>query len=240
MKEFSLLRCNNCGIVKTIAKFDDSQYESEQELEMQFKLQKNSFEQYARNVSWYFPIKSGRLLDVGCGLGWLVVLAKKMGFDAQGIDSGKACISVGKKYLKANAKLVELCKYRPKEKFDLIVANHVLEHSNNPISFLEDVKRVLKRGGWVLIICPNFDSLMRWLFQERWYGLVPKQHRYQYSPKSLKYLLEKNGFKIHKMVVNNLDYQVKGWKGFVFNYLLKIATITNTGDQVIVLAKYEG
>lgn len=243
-KDFSLWRCENCGVVKTclpagmaVGKFDDTQYQSKKEIETQFRTQRIQFQDYAQRIFRLLPIQKGRLLDVGCGLGFLVKLANENGFLAYGIDSGKACIIVGREKLKVNTQFSNLSTFHPKNKFDMIVANHVIEHSNNPREFLRQVKRVLKPGGQVLISCPNFDSLMLWVFQERWYGLVPKQHRFQFSPKSLRFLLEKEGFKVEKVVVNDLDYQVSGWKGIIFSVLLEIAKLLNFGDQVIVLAK---
>lgn len=236
-ENFFLWRCEGCGVVKTVGKFIDEQYDSVSEMETQFQEQKEKFEDYARRIAKLLPISKGRLLDIGCGLGWFVKLALQLGFQAEGIDSGKACISVGRSRLKINTKLSTLSKFHPKYKFDIIVANHVIEHSDNPREFLRQIKNNLKKDGWVLISCPNFDSLMLWLFQERWYGLVPKQHRYQFSPKSLRFLLEKEGFKIERIVVNNLDYDPGGFKGIIFKLLLVIASVLNVGDQAVVLAK---
>ncbi len=236
-ENFSLWRCENCGVVKTVGKFDDTQYQSKKEIETQFRTQRIQFQDYAQRIFRLLPIQTGRFLDVGCGLGFLVKLANENGFLAYGIDSGKACIEVGQKKLKVNTHLSNLSSFRPKYKFDMVVANHVIEHSDDPGEFLQQVKRNLKPGGWVLISCPNFDSLMLWVFQERWYGLVPKQHRFQFSPKSLRFLFEKEGFKVEKVVVNDLDYQVPGLKGIIFSVLLEVAKHLNCGDQVIVLAK---
>jgi len=227
-QNFRLFRCENCRVVKTVGNFDDKQYDNKKELQLQ-KMQKEKFEKYAKDFAKSLPIKSGSLLDVGCGLGWFVKLANQIGFKAEGIDKGKGYIGVKKSW-------PLLYRGKPK-KFSIITANHVIEHIDNPVKFLKQIKNHLKKDGWVQFSCPNFDSLMCWVFQEKWYGLVPHQHRFQYSPTSLKYLFKKNSFKIEKIIVNNLDYQVKGWKGIIFQCLLRIADITNTGDQVTIQAR---
>ena len=236
---YGLWKCGGCVVVMTVGKFDDSQYQSEKELEKQYIFQKELFEDCAKDIVKHFPITSGKLLDIGCGLGWLVNQAQKMGFNAIGIDSGKACIDVGKKYLHANIKYCSLENFKSQEKFDLITLNHVLEHIEHPNIFLSKTKSFLKENGYIIVACPNINSLMFKIFRQKWYGLVPNQHRFQYSPKSLKFLLEKTGFKIEKVIINNLDYQVKSFKGLIFNLILKIADITKTGDQVIIIAKHE-
>jgi SAM-dependent methyltransferase len=43
----------------------------------------------------------------------------------------------------------------PDEHFDLIVADYVLEHVDDPASFVAEVKRVLKPGGWFCARTPN-------------------------------------------------------------------------------------
>lgn len=236
---YGLWRCRSCGVVSTIGKFDDSQYQSKKELERQYILQKELFEDCAKDIAKHFPITSGKLLDIGCGLGWLVIQAQKMGFDALGIDNGKACIDIGKKYLHANIKFASLENFKSREKFDIITLNHVLEHIEKPKTFLTKTKSFLNENGYLIIACPNIDSLMFKIFRQKWYGLVPNQHRFQYSPKSLKFLMGRTGFKTEKVVINNLDYRVLGFKGLIFNLILKIADITKTGDQTIIIARYE-
>lgn len=80
-------------------------------------------------------------------------------------------------------------------------------------------------------------SLMCRIFLEKWYGLVPMEHRWQYTQNNLPQMLENNGFKIERVVLSNMWYKVPGWKGLVFALLLFIANITNSGDLIIVVAR---
>lgn len=51
--------------------------------------------------------------------------------------------------------------YEPSEKYDLVLALHVLEHVENPAKILEQVKKWLKPSGTLLTLVPNKNSLHR-------------------------------------------------------------------------------
>jgi 2-polyprenyl-3-methyl-5-hydroxy-6-metoxy-1,4-benzoquinol methylase len=243
---FQLLQCSGCGLVATKVLMRDlgqgkEMYESREEAEKQFLTQGEKFRKYADEILDFLPVKKGKLLDVGCGLGWVVAQAKDRGFDAMGIDESKVYVGVGEKHLGVDLFPYSLeTMYSKRQKkfrnYDVVILKHVLEHVENPKKFLEIIKEFLVPGGKLLVACPNINSLMFRLFSERWYGLVPNQHLWQFSAKTLARLLESNGFNIKRIEITNLDYQVKGIKGIIFSILLKIADIFKLGDQVVVLA----
>lgn len=203
----------------------------------QWKTQADGFRKYAREILDLLPIKKGHLLDVGCGLGWVVAEAKKRGFLAMGIDPKKDYVRIGRRYLRANLKVASLENFTTKKKFDVVVAKHVLEHIVKPGEFLAKTRHLLRPGGYLVVACPNIRSLMAWIFRQRWYGLCPSEHVWQFTPKILRLLLEENGFKIEKVVVNSLDYQPPGWKGVVFSLLVAVANFLKIGDQVVIVCR---
>lgn len=207
------------------------------EAEKQVKTQETEFRWAAKNLLNLLPVTSGNLLDVGCGIGWVVDEANGRGFKALGIDSDFSYIHAGKKYLKCELIVSSLEKFKTDKKFDVIVLKHILEHIVDPKGFLQKVRRLLKPNGVVVVSCPNMHSLMGRLFLEKWYGLVPMQHRWQYTQNNLPKVLEKNGFKVERVLLSNMWYKVPGWKGIIFAILLFIADITNSGDLVTVVAR---
>jgi len=213
-------------------------YDDPKEARSQFGKKRRDFERYARELLNYLPAGSGRtLLDIGCGAGFLVAEANRRGFKACGIDASKVLTRLGKEKLKANLQAVSIEKYKTNQKFDVLVAKHVIEHIEDLDSFLAQCHQLLKPHGLFLISCPNIRSLFYFIFRKRWYGLQPDQHRWQFTPKLLTSVLEKNGFKIVKAEVTNLNYQVPGPKRPIFWFLLALAKLTNLGDQLIFLAK---
>lgn len=241
-KGYYLVKDKNTGIIKTIVTgktvgWTDQIYQNDIEAEKQLLLHKADWLRYAQNLLDFLPIKKGRLLDVGCGAGWLVSKANSLGFEAMGIDPGRAFVNLGKKHLKANLKVVSLENFQTQEKFDVLVLNHVLEHISDLKSFLAKTRELLNTGGYLLVACPNINSLMFKIFKDRWYGLQPAQHIWQFTPESLSNIIQKNGFKVDKIKVNSLDYQLKGLKKVAFWLLTNFADFIGQGDQVYVLAK---
>jgi len=87
----------------------------------------------------------------------------------------------------------------PKEHFDLITMNQVLPHLNNPSRTLYELNRVLKKKGIFILGIPNSRSLAQRFFKKDWYQLDVPRHLFNFSDKILIRLLRKNGFKIIKI-----------------------------------------
>lgn len=191
----------------------------------------DNFLRYAREILDLTPKKSGTLLDVGCGLGWLVQEANCRGFDACGVDNSKNLVKLGKKKLNLNLST----SFPKKKKFDSIIAKHVLEHIKSAEPFLKKILKSLAPGGIFVVACPNNTSLMHWIFGARWYGLCPNQHVWQFTPSILSMLLQKNGFKINKIIINSLDYKPKGIKLIIFWFLTNLSNILGIGDQIVII-----
>lgn len=80
------------------------------------------------------------------------------------------------------------------EKFNLLVLNHVFEHFTDPAEKLQQFKSLLSSDGAVYMEIPNVYS-----FKKPVDHFFDYCHPYSYSPKTLKELAYKNGFKIIKL-----------------------------------------
>lgn len=100
-----------------------------------------------------------RILDVGCGTGLVVSALVKLGFKwSYGIEISQTSVNVCKR-----KKL--RCSYYDGNTipfaighFDVVGSFNVLEHTDNPVRFLNEKYRVLKKGGYMIVVCPNFLS----------------------------------------------------------------------------------
>src|SRR3954469_6533249 len=112
---------------------------------------------YSKYVATLAPEKKGaRVLDVGCGVGQVVAQLTQNGCEAYGVDvSGPS------------RELPRQCSDRcqlydgrrlpfPDRHFNTVGALNVLEHVDEPESFLHDLVRVAEVGGRVIISSPNF------------------------------------------------------------------------------------
>jgi len=107
-------------------------------------------------------ITPGKLLDIGCGTGEFLMVGKLRGWKTVGIDiSAWVCNYL----LEQGYKDIFNCSLEeagfPDETFHLVHMSHVLEHISKPSQFLEEVYRILKPMGFVLIEVPN-ERLFPW------------------------------------------------------------------------------
>ncbi len=151
--------------------------------------------------------KGDKILDIGCGSGQFLYEMNELGMRVYGVEPGEFD-KEGKNKYKLNIKNSDLinAKY-PKEFFDIITINHVLEHLNNPDKQIKEVYRILKKEGKFIIGIPNSNSLVYKLFGKNWHQLDIPRHLWNYSNKNIKILLERNGFKIRKTRYNSRPNQ---------------------------------
>ncbi len=110
-------------------------------------------------IKLLFNLSKGdkKILDLGCGEGTRLSFLSKNG---TGVDiSHKAINLAKKKYPKLNFTVGNLENLKFKDdSFDLVYSAYVFEHLINPEKVISEAKRVLKPGGDLVIICPNYGA----------------------------------------------------------------------------------
>ena len=141
----------------------------------------------------------GRVLDIGCGSGWLTAFLGSLGWEAVGIDVDPESIKAARsRGLDVRLGTLEAQGF-PADYFDAVLMNHVIEHIHDPLEHLGECHRVLKKGGVLSLATPNVASLGHERFHQYWRGLEPPRHLYIFSPKSLQYLVFSVGFSIQTL-----------------------------------------
>lgn len=208
------LNCLGCGLILRKTKigkneieniYDDRKYFSGYldnyiEFIKIFNLMLNLIERYK---------DPGKILDIGCGLGIFLYLAKKRGWKPSGIEISKFASNYAKNKLKLNVINSDNLNTFEDDFFDVIVVNHVLEHIENPLLILNQIKEKLNLNGILFIGVPNINGLYPRLQKENWPSLRPKTHIYQFTPKTLKALLKKVNFKPIKLITINRTFKYK-------------------------------
>lgn len=154
-------------------------------------------------------LKSCRILDVGCGDGFLTNLFcvnnnKVVGLDLEDkIPEGYKCFE----FVRADAKKMPL----KSKNFDLVVSFDVIEHIKDDESFIRECRRVLKKNGRIVIGTPNrnrisyhFLSLLgRKPSFPRHLGINPLYgeicHQREYTISEFTSFVQRNGFLIEKV-----------------------------------------
>jgi 2-polyprenyl-3-methyl-5-hydroxy-6-metoxy-1,4-benzoquinol methylase len=119
------------------------------------------------------PKRGGRLLDVGCGNGSFLALARQAGWQVQGldfdVDAVKAAQSRGLDVQHGGLEALE----NQRECYDVITLCHVIEHLHDPVQALHRLYGLLKPGGVLWLDTPNMNSLGVKRFGPAWQALDP-------------------------------------------------------------------
>lgn len=140
------------------------------------------------------PVGGGRLLDVGCGNGGFLMLARQAGWQVEGVDfdagAVRAARSRGLEVHHGGVDVLTGCG----ESFDVITLSHVIEHVHDPMTALRRLHALLKPGGILWLDTPNFASLGSRRFRMNWRGLEPPRHLVLFNPRSMQWALRAAGF----------------------------------------------
>jgi len=146
---------------------------------------------------------SGRLLDVGCGLGFFVRSMEGIdGWESVGWEISPVAAKYGTEELGVRilSGPLERAGFAP-QSFDLITMWDVIEHLSDPHGLLGHCRELLRPDGRLFLHTPNIDVqlvkarvLSQGGFRLGSGYLQPFDHVNQYSPRSLRRLLERNGF----------------------------------------------
>jgi SAM-dependent methyltransferase len=145
-------------------------------------------------------LTGGRILDVGCGSGFFLRMLDAGGWSRFGVEIDKEAAAAAGRALGSgsvfNGTLMEAeC---ADDYFDTVTFWSSLEHSNKPRADLTEARRILKRGGTVIVQVPNAASYQARIFRGGWYALDAPRHRYHFTPETLCRLLAETGFEIYR------------------------------------------
>jgi 2-polyprenyl-3-methyl-5-hydroxy-6-metoxy-1,4-benzoquinol methylase len=144
-------------------------------------------------------------LDIGCGAGGFLELAKREGWEAFGVDPSDIAVNFARgKGLNVICGTLQTAGYAPGS-FDVVTMWDVLEHLADPRRAIEEAHAVLKIGGFLVVRVPNTDfQLLKALMLERVFrgqpiSLQGNLHLNHFSPASLRRLLTSSGFEVRRV-----------------------------------------
>jgi 2-polyprenyl-3-methyl-5-hydroxy-6-metoxy-1,4-benzoquinol methylase len=152
-----------------------------------------------RWISQYKKLSSSvRLLDVGCGYGFAVFAAKKIGIQALGIDYDLKAIDIGKKNLDISISVTSLesLSVSDSNSYDVISEWQVFEHIGNVNAHIDAIHSHLNDGGVFAGTVPNYGGLYAKIRGMAWYMIRPPEHLNYFTEDGLRILLERHGFYI--------------------------------------------
>lgn len=140
---------------------------------------------YFRDVTRHFA-PDARLLDVGCGSGWLADHFA----DYTGLDGSRDAVAAATERGR-NVRLHDVAQPLPfpDASFDGVVMKDLLEHVPDPVALVREVRRVLRPGGRAFASSPDAQ---RWVWDDY-------THRRPFTRKSFRLLFADQGFGVERV-----------------------------------------
>jgi len=209
-ENFSLFKCTKCGFTFTqdfpaensIDKYYNTpEYVSHSNTQRGFV---NFMYHFARKITLrskinlvqkFVAIKNGDLLDIGAGTGYFLNSMHNANWTVCGIEkSATARRFAQQKFgltLFEPDKLVQI----PDKSQDIITLWHVLEHLENPNIIFENLYRILKAEGVLIVAMPNRISADARHYRQWWAAYDIPRHLWHFSPSDFGQLAENHNFK---------------------------------------------
>ena len=168
--------------------------------------------------------ESARILDIGCGSGRLVALLRLIGFhQAIGLDpyAKEASLRSG---------FIRKCSLHEFEgSYDVVVLNHVIEHTDNPFKVLCKVRDLLATDGIIILRCPLANSYAFRKFRGYWIQLDPPRHQSIPSIDGLRTVVKAAGLDILTTQFDSTEFQILGSKDQLKGISLRDASSVYSG-----------
>ena len=170
----------------------------------------SALEYYARLLACIAPhLRSPgrRLLDVGCGTGAFLKVARDARWLVSGIGLGIASARFAGENLGLSVRRGSLYDFEaPAASFDAVSMIEVIEHLERPREALLRVRRMLAPQGLLLVTTPNFDSLYRRMFGARWWVVnCEDEHIVLFTLDTLAGMLADCGFEVVHGHIRGID-----------------------------------
>lgn len=188
-EDFHICECLNCGLSYTMPRpnkekigeyYKSEEYYSHQENKKGFiprlyESVKKVNLKHKYNLATQ-GLNVGKMLDIGCGVGDFLHTAEEHGWTCTGVEPSEDAKAIAKTKTKANIINSEDMEKIPDATFDLITMWHVLEHVDDLKWQIEQLHRLTKTKGRIVIAVPNYKSYDAQYYKELWAAYDVPRH----------------------------------------------------------------
>ncbi len=273
LPDYDVLTCRRCGLIYVNQTFESEKGEGIPEgyaaiylpAERSFLIRSEHSLDHIERLSGG---KRGKLLDVGCGVGYFLRIAQERGWSVAGVDLDKAAVDIACQHgLDVRWETIEKMPF-PDSEFDVVTMYNTIEHLSAPQVALNAVRRVLKPGGFFVLETPTDDLPLKYpiyLLYRLSGGRITQPIRYLYSSKdteghvyrfsreTMTKILEKSGFSVQetangenppfRLYLSKRNFQ-KSWpmrvgNSLVFGSVFGLVKLTGLHSRMVVYARKE-
>lgn len=233
---FNYIECSNCGNLQIMNKpenmgsyYPKNYYSFENPIPNSFKefflKRRDKYALYQKNIIGKIIYKKYpfdflkimgalgmeynlKILDVGCGSGFLLRSLQKLGFNyLQGVDPfiQNDIIEDGIQIFKK-----DIHGLPNGEKFDFIILNHSFEHMDKQSEVLVKISNILSENGVCVIAMPVKNGYIWNLYSTDWVQIDAPRHLSIHTLKSFNILLNKSSLVLKEIIFNSDEFQFWG------------------------------
>jgi SAM-dependent methyltransferase len=221
---FSIVRCAECGLVRTEPQPDDLGrfYPSDRYYSYRVPNTRALMRAVVRRAyglpypggrlfrvavmltAWRLggvpPAPPGDLLDVGCGSGAFLLLLEDAGWRCSGVEIDPGAVEEAHEAGLEHVRQGDFLQAGyPNSSMDVVRFWHSLEHLRSPRAALAEARRILRPGGKLVVGVPNFGSLLSRSFRDRWFPLEVPRHLWHFDRARLHALALQAGFEVQRI-----------------------------------------
>lgn len=141
----------------------------------------------------------GKLLDVGCGMGFMMKRFQELGWESYGVDVSSYATEYARNELGMNAYTgtADILDFA-NDFFDIVTIILAIEHMPDPKNTLAVLNKLMRPGATIIIATHDIGGLWPRIAGSKWQHLFVPEHLFFFSRKTLTHLLNETGFDTFK------------------------------------------